>query len=99
MSLLWLRKWSVAVIAAAVFMPSVAAAKPSPPKGKPKLDTVLNNAVSKSKDRLPVIIQIVPGGESAVRGRLAAQGRKITGQVGNIVSFVAGVNCVVLAAL
>jgi serine protease AprX len=99
MSLLWLRKWSVAVIAAMVLMPSIAAAKSSPPKGKPKLDTVLKKAVENSKDRVPVIIQVVPGGENGVRGRLAAQGRKITGEFANIGAVGAKVNRAELAAL
>src|SRR5262245_61904529 len=101
MSLLWLRKWSVAVIAAAVLMPSIAAAKPSPPpKGKPKVDSELNDAVDrKSKDRLPVIVQTVPGGDAAVRGRLAALGRKVTGEFGNIRALGTWVNRAELADL
>jgi len=101
MSPSWLRKWSVAVLAAMVLMPSTVSAAPkSPSKGKPKLDRALEHAADrKSKDRQPVIIQIVPGGELAVRGRLAALGRKITGDFRNIRALGAQLNATELADL
>ena len=99
MSLLWLRKWSVAVIAATVLMPSIVAAQTSPSNGNHKLDNALEQAAGNAKDRLAVIIQIVPGGESAVRGQLAALGRKISGEFRNIRAVGARVNRAELAAL
>src|SRR5262245_3540004 len=99
MSLLPLRKWVVAVIAATVLMPSIVAAQNSPPNGNHKLDNALEHAAGNAKDRLPVIIQFIPGGESAVRGQLAALGRKISGEFRNIRAVGAKVNRAELAAL
>jgi len=101
MSLLWLRKWSVAVVAATVLIPSTVGAAPkSPPNGKPKIDNALTDATDhKPKERVPVIIQIVPGGELAVQGRLAALGRRITGDFGNIRAYGAKVNAAELQEL
>src|SRR5262245_24335645 len=99
MSLLWLRKWSVAVVAAAVLMPSIVAAQASSSKRNSKLDRALEQVGGNATDRLPVIIQAVPGGESAVRGRLAGQGRTVTGEFRNIRAVGAQVNRAELAAL
>jgi len=84
-------------MAATVLMPSIVAAQS--PNRNSKLDGALEHAGGNAKDRLPVIIQIVPGGDSAVRGRLAALGRKISGEFRNIGAVGANVNRAELAAL
>src|SRR6266705_3281419 len=81
---------TAAVLLAVSAVPAAAADK------KPKLDQAVTQSVSGSLD---VIIRVVPGGHDAVRAKLAAKGRAVTGEHASINALSATVDAGDLAGL